>query len=126
MILDTQLWICVPQVIQGWVQVEWVSVLQAMIASLKAQLQDDIALHQIVTLHAQAGDLLAQQGERGLQAQQMSQAIYTVVNQSIQYERSRTDHLEKFRALDIDVGWHKHAVALGLKGYVQTLDFRCS
>ena len=51
-----------------------------MTASLKAQLQDDIALHQIVTLHAQAGDLLAQQGVRGLQAQQMSQAIYTVVN----------------------------------------------
>ena len=79
LILDTQLWICTagnPGMGTGGMG----DVLAGMIASLKAQLQDDIALHQIVTLHAQAGDLLAQQGERGLQAQQMSQAIYTVVN----------------------------------------------
>ena len=55
-------------------------VLAGMIASLKAQLQDHIQLQHIVTLHAQAGDLLAQHGERGLQAQHMTQAIYQVVN----------------------------------------------
>lgn len=57
-------------------------VLAGMIASLKAQFNDDIALHQIVTLHAMAGDVLAQFGMRGLQAHHMNQAIYRVVNQS--------------------------------------------
>ena len=52
-----------------------------MIASLKAQFHKGIALHEIVTLHAQAGDELAKQGMRGLQAYQMNQAISQVVNQ---------------------------------------------
>ena len=51
-----------------------------MIASLKAQLHQQIALHEIVTLHAQAGDLLAEQGMRGLQAHEMRQAIQQLVN----------------------------------------------
>jgi hydroxyethylthiazole kinase-like uncharacterized protein yjeF len=56
-------------------------VLAGMIASLKAQFHKGIALHEIVTLHAQAGDELAKQGMRGLQAYQMNQAISQVVNQ---------------------------------------------
>lgn len=55
-------------------------VLAGMIASLKAQLHKAIALHEIVTLHAQAGDQLAKQGMRGLQAFEMNQAITQVVN----------------------------------------------
>jgi ADP-dependent NAD(P)H-hydrate dehydratase / NAD(P)H-hydrate epimerase len=55
-------------------------VLAGMIASLKAQFHHQIALHEIVMLHAQAGDILAEQGERGLQAQEMKHAIYQVVN----------------------------------------------
>ena len=56
-------------------------VLAGMIASLKAQFHKGIALHEIVTLHAQAGDELAKQGMRGLQDYQMNQAISQVVNQ---------------------------------------------
>ncbi|WP_373357552.1 NAD(P)H-hydrate dehydratase [Acinetobacter lactucae] len=56
-------------------------VLAGMIASLKAQFHKDIAIHEIVTLHAQAGDLLAKNGMRGLQAFEMNQAITQVVNQ---------------------------------------------
>lgn len=55
-------------------------VLAGMIASLKAQFHKAIALHDIVTLHAQAGDELAKQGMRGLQAYQMNEAITQVVN----------------------------------------------
>lgn len=55
-------------------------VLAGMIASLKAQFHKAIALHEIVTLHAQAGDQLAKQGVRGLQAFEMNQAITQVVN----------------------------------------------
>ena len=56
-------------------------VLAGMIASLKAQFHQNIALNEIVTLHAQAGDLLAKNGMRGLQAFEMNQAITQVVNQ---------------------------------------------
>uniref|UniRef100_UPI000665C81F NAD(P)H-hydrate dehydratase n=1 Tax=Acinetobacter seifertii TaxID=1530123 RepID=UPI000665C81F len=56
-------------------------ILAGMIASLKAQFHKDIALHEIVTLHAHAGDELAKQGMRGLQAYEMNQAITQVVNQ---------------------------------------------
>lgn len=56
-------------------------VLAGMIASLKAQFHKGIALHEIVTLHAHAGDELAKQGMRGLQAYQMNQTISQVVNQ---------------------------------------------
>ena len=55
-------------------------VLAGMIASLKAQFAQKIHLHEIVTLHALAGDELAKNGERGLQAQNMKHAIYQVVN----------------------------------------------
>ena len=50
-------------------------VLAGMIASLKAQFHQHIALHEIVTLHAQAGDQLAKQGMRGLQAFKMNQQL---------------------------------------------------
>ena len=59
-------------------------VLAGMIASLKAQFVDEIELHQIVTLHALAGDYLAQQRMRGLQAHHMNQAIYHVVKHSLE------------------------------------------
>ena len=55
-------------------------VLAGMIASLKAQFAQKIHLYEIVTLHALAGDELAKNGERGLQAQNMKHAIYQVVN----------------------------------------------
>jgi ADP-dependent NAD(P)H-hydrate dehydratase / NAD(P)H-hydrate epimerase len=55
-------------------------VLAGMTASLKAQFHQDIHLHEIVTLHALAGDDLAQGGMRGLQAQDMAQAVYRAVN----------------------------------------------
>ncbi|WAU77758.1 NAD(P)H-hydrate dehydratase [Acinetobacter sp. TR3] len=55
-------------------------VLAGMIASLKAQFHRQIALHEIVSLHAQAGDLLAETGMRGLQAHDMGKVIYNVVN----------------------------------------------
>ena len=58
-------------------------VLAGMIASLKAQFHSEIHLHEIVMLHAQAGDILAKHGERGLQAQEMKHAIYSVVNESL-------------------------------------------
>ncbi|PVZ90021.1 bifunctional ADP-dependent NAD(P)H-hydrate dehydratase/NAD(P)H-hydrate epimerase [Serratia sp. S1B] len=54
--------------------------LAGMIVGLKAQLHEQVALHQVVTLHAQAGDLLAKQGMRGIQASHMPQAVYQVVN----------------------------------------------
>lgn len=79
LILQEQLWICTagnPGMATGGMG----DILAGMIAALKAQMHDEIELHQIVTLHALAGDLLAQQGMRGLQAQQMSQAIYQLVN----------------------------------------------
>ena len=57
-------------------------VLAGMVASLKAQFHDQIHLHEIVTLHALAGDYLAQSGMRGLQAHDMAQAVYHVVNYS--------------------------------------------
>ena len=55
-------------------------ILAGMIASLKAQLHDDIALHEIVTLHALAGDALAKGGTRGLQAHEMAKVLYHIVN----------------------------------------------
>jgi hydroxyethylthiazole kinase-like uncharacterized protein yjeF len=55
-------------------------VLAGMIASLKAQFAERIQLHEIVTLHALAGDRLALKGQRGLQAQHMNEAVYYVVN----------------------------------------------
>lgn len=55
-------------------------VLAGMVAGLKAQFSDDITLAEVVALHALAGDILAEQGERGLQAHQMKAAIYQVVN----------------------------------------------
>ncbi len=79
LILQQQLWICTagnPGMGTGGMG----DVLAGMIASLKAQLHQQVELHQIVTLHALAGDLLARQGMRGLQAQHMSQAVYQVVN----------------------------------------------
>lgn len=79
LILDDQLWVCQAGN-AGMGTGGMGDVLAGMIAGLKAQFDDQIALHQIVTLHAQAGDVLAQSGERGLQAHHMSQAIYQMVN----------------------------------------------
>ncbi|MFU8925095.1 NAD(P)H-hydrate dehydratase [Acinetobacter puyangensis] len=55
-------------------------VLSGMMAGLKAQFKDEISLAEIVALHALAGDELAKQGMRGIQAQHMVDAIYQVVN----------------------------------------------
>ncbi|MFV5492346.1 NAD(P)H-hydrate dehydratase [Acinetobacter sp. ASP199] len=79
LILEDQLYICTagnPGMGTGGMG----DVLAGMIASLKAQFHADIHLHEIVTLHALAGDVLAKHGQRGLQAQDMKQAIYKVVN----------------------------------------------
>lgn len=77
--LENSLWICTAGN-AGMGTGGMGDVLAGMIASLKAQFRDQIQLHQIVTLHALAGDQLAQKGMRGLQAQHMIDAIYDVVN----------------------------------------------
>ncbi len=79
LILSQQLWICT-EGNAGMGTGGMGDVLSGMIAALKAQFHDNIHLHEIISLHAQAGDMLAQSGERGLQAQHMPQAIYQVVN----------------------------------------------
>jgi hydroxyethylthiazole kinase-like uncharacterized protein yjeF len=79
LILEDKLWICTagnPGMGTGGMG----DVLAGMIASLKAQFAENVQLHDIVTLHAQAGDYLAQQGIRGLQAQHMAHAVYRVIN----------------------------------------------
>lgn len=79
LILEDQLYICTagnPGMGTGGMG----DVLAGMIASLKAQFHENLHLHEIVTLHALAGDELAKSGQRGLQAQDMKQAIYKVVN----------------------------------------------
>ena len=81
LILEDTLWICTagnPGMGTGGMG----DVLAGMIASLKGQFSSSIQLHEIVTLHAKAGDYLAQNGERGLQAQHMAEAVYVVVNHS--------------------------------------------
>ncbi|XID75306.1 NAD(P)H-hydrate dehydratase [Alkanindiges sp. WGS2144] len=54
-------------------------ILAGMAAGLLAQLPD-MALHEVVALHAAAGDLLAQAGERGIQATDMLGVLRQVVN----------------------------------------------
>lgn len=76
---DQKLWICTAGN-AGMGTGGMGDVLAGMIASLKAQFADEIQLHEIVSLHASAGDLLAKNGTRGLQAQDMNQAIYKIVN----------------------------------------------
>ncbi|MDO4578612.1 MAG: NAD(P)H-hydrate dehydratase [Acinetobacter sp.] len=79
LILEDQLWLCTAGN-AGMGTGGMGDILSGMIASLKAQYHNKLSLHEIVTLHAQAGDVLAESGMRGLQAQQMNQAIYQVVN----------------------------------------------
>lgn len=79
LILEDNLWICTAGN-AGMGTGGMGDVLSGMIASLKAQSPTKLSLHEIVTLHAQAGDVLAESGMRGLQAQHMNQAIYQVVN----------------------------------------------
>ena len=79
LIFDKSIWICTAGN-AGMATGGMGDVLAGMIASLKAQFQNEIQLHEIVTLHALAGDLLAEKGLRGLQAQDMSKAIYQIVN----------------------------------------------
>lgn len=81
LILEEQLFICT-QGNAGMGTGGMGDVLAGMIASLKAQFHQQIALHEIVSLHAQAGDLLAEKGMRGLQAHDMGKMIYVVVNQN--------------------------------------------
>ncbi|CAM4174041.1 YjeF family domain-containing protein [Acinetobacter dispersus] len=82
LILEEQLFIC-RQGNAGMGTGGMGDVLAGMIASLKAQFHEQVALHEIVNLHAQAGDLLAEQGVRGLQAHDMGKMIYKVVNQNV-------------------------------------------
>ena len=79
LILEDELWICTAGN-AGMGTGGMGDVLAGMISSLKAQFHDTIHLHEIVTLHALAGDYLAQRGMRGLQAQDMAQAVYHAVN----------------------------------------------
>ena len=79
LILQEQLWICTAGN-AGMGTGGMGDVLAGMMASLKAQFYEEIHLHEIVTLHALAGDDLAHKGMRGLQAQDMVQAVYRVVN----------------------------------------------
>lgn len=81
LILEDQLWICTKGN-AGMGTGGMGDVLAGMIASLKAQFSKQIHLHEIVTLHALAGDWLAKKGMRGLQAHHMHEAIYHVVNGS--------------------------------------------
>ena len=80
LILEDQLWICTAGN-AGMGTGGMGDVLAGMTASLKAQFSEQIHLHEIVTLHALAGDWLAKKGMRGLQAYHMSEAVYHVVNQ---------------------------------------------
>ena len=80
LILQDQLWICTAGN-AGMGTGGMGDVLAGMTASLKAQFTGKIQLHEIVSLHALAGDWLAKQGMRGLQAHHMNAAIYHVVNQ---------------------------------------------
>ncbi|MGJ8757524.1 NAD(P)H-hydrate dehydratase [Acinetobacter sp. HC8-3S] len=80
LILENELFICT-QGNAGMGTGGMGDVLAGMIASLKAQFHEQIALHAIVSLHAQGGDLLAEKGMRGLQAHDMGKVIYEVVNQ---------------------------------------------
>lgn len=79
LILEDKLWICIAGN-AGMGTGGMGDVLAGMTASLKAQFHSEVHLHEIVTLHALAGDYLAQQGTRGLQAQDMAQAVYQAVN----------------------------------------------
>ena len=83
LILQDQLWICSAGN-AGMATGGMGDVLAGMVASLKAQFHEQIQLHQIVTLHALAGDYLASSGMRGVQAHHMNDAVYTVVNHSIE------------------------------------------
>lgn len=80
LILEDRLWICTAGN-AGMGTGGMGDVLAGMIASLKGQFHQAVHLHEIVTLHALAGDYLAQNGMRGLQAQDMAQAVYQAVNQ---------------------------------------------
>lgn len=55
-------------------------ILAGMAGGLLAQLPD-LPLHDIVALHAAAGDILAHNGERGLQATEMFEGIKQVMNE---------------------------------------------
>ena len=79
LILEDQLWICTAGN-AGMGTAGMGDVLAGMTASLKAQFAERIHLHEIITLHALAGDWLATKGMRGLQAYHMNQAVYHVVN----------------------------------------------
>ena len=56
-------------------------ILAGMLGGLLAQFRD-ILLHQVVALHAHAGDVLAQDGQRGVQATDMLHVLKRVVNQT--------------------------------------------
>lgn len=79
LILEKHLWICTAGN-AGMGTGGMGDALAGMIASLKAQFDENIHLHEIVTLHALAGDRLTKNGMRGLQAQQMRDAVYYVIN----------------------------------------------
>lgn len=80
LILEDKLWICTQGNV-GMATGGMGDVLAGMIAGLKVQFHQQIALHEIVSLHAQAGDLLAQSGMRGLQANEMMRMIQKIMNE---------------------------------------------
>lgn len=81
LILEDQLWICT-QGNPGMATSGMGDILAGLIASLKAQLKEQMSLHDIVTLHALAGDELAKNGMQGLQAHHMPQAICQMIHQT--------------------------------------------
>ncbi|NHB57269.1 NAD(P)H-hydrate dehydratase [Acinetobacter sp. 194] len=83
LILQDKLWMCTAGN-AGMATGGMGDVLAGMIASLKAQFHEQIELHQIVTLHALAGDHLAKSGMRGVQAHHMNEAVYHVVNHALE------------------------------------------
>lgn len=77
LILESTIWVCRAGN-AGMATGGMGDVLAGMIAGIRGQV--DVPLHDIVTLHAQAGDWLAKSGQIGIQAHQMPHAIQQVIN----------------------------------------------